>query len=211
MFKKKIAEVAVYLLCTVCGGLRGEEVPLISLKGLITFWKRTQIKSTPHIMLTLLGRFKGETGERWHLMPIADETRTKMPVRKWFTRLLYSIVEIEKRKTGWLFTTNNRRGKMADLVNGGAIFWKPKRGKSAKVKNWYGSFSFNLAQISLTPPSYVPSVVHTSSVLPKPLHSTSLPSLFNEQSTAVFWCRCGVWEGALLSRCRSQVLWEVLS
>ena len=112
--KKKIAEVAVYLLCTVCGGLRGEEVFLISLRGLITFWKRTQVKSTPHIMLTLLGRFKGETGERWHLMPIADETRTKMPVRKWFTRLLYSIVEIEKRKTGWLFTTNNRRGKMAD-------------------------------------------------------------------------------------------------
>ena len=103
--KRKIAEVGVYLLCTVCGGLRGEEVPLISLRGLISFWQKTQRNSTPHIMLTLLGRFKGETGERWHLMPLADETRTKLPVRKWFTRLLYSIVELEKRKTGWLFTT----------------------------------------------------------------------------------------------------------
>ena len=90
-------------------------MPLISLRGLISFWQKTQRNSTPYIMLTLLGRFKGETGERWHLMPLADETRTKLPVRKWFTRLLYSIFELEKRKTGWLFTiTKNRRGKVAD-------------------------------------------------------------------------------------------------
>ena len=26
--------------------------------------------SKPHVMVALSGRFKGETGERWHLMPI---------------------------------------------------------------------------------------------------------------------------------------------
>ena len=31
--KGKIAEVAVYLLCTVCGGLRGEEVTVVGTPG----------------------------------------------------------------------------------------------------------------------------------------------------------------------------------
>ena len=48
-------------------------------------------------------------------MLIADKTRTNLPVRKWFNRLLHAIVEVEKREEGWLFTTTkNKRGKVAD-------------------------------------------------------------------------------------------------
>ena len=48
-------------------------------------------------------------------MRIAEKARTKLLVRKWFTRLMYSIIEVEKRETGWLFTTiKNRRGKVED-------------------------------------------------------------------------------------------------
>ena len=35
--KGKIAEVAVYVLCTICGGLCGEEVPLLALQGILKF------------------------------------------------------------------------------------------------------------------------------------------------------------------------------
>ena len=112
--KGRIAEVAVYLLCTICGGLRGEEVPLLALQGILEFWDRGRTNPTPHVMLTLRGRFKGETGLRWHLLPLADDTRTKLPVRKWFGRLLHYLVEVCERQTGWVFQINQRRGKIAD-------------------------------------------------------------------------------------------------
>ena len=65
-------------------------------------------------MLTLKGRFKGETGSCWHLLPIADNTRTKLPVRKWFGRLLYFLVEVCRRTSGWVFEVRGKRGKVAD-------------------------------------------------------------------------------------------------
>jgi hypothetical protein len=113
--KKKLEEVAVYVLAEYCGGLRGEEVPLISLAGMLKYWEATRTHAVPHVMMTLHGRFKGETGERWHLLPIADETRTKLPVRKWFGRLIGRIVEEEGRTEGWLFQRKKgRRGKISD-------------------------------------------------------------------------------------------------
>ena len=41
-------------------GLRGEEVPLISLDRLLTFWDDSQMEGDRHVMPTLKGRFKGE-------------------------------------------------------------------------------------------------------------------------------------------------------
>ena len=55
------------LMAFVCigfgAGLRGEEVTLTSLKGMIKFWEETMNdKDDPYVMVTLCGRFKGETG-----------------------------------------------------------------------------------------------------------------------------------------------------
>ena len=36
-------------------GLRGEEIPLVSLKGLLLFWDETQADLDPFIMITLFG------------------------------------------------------------------------------------------------------------------------------------------------------------
>ena len=65
-------------------------------------------------MLTLRRRFKGETDLRWHMLPLADNTRTKLPVRKWSDHLLHYLVEIYDRQTGWVFQINQRQGKIAD-------------------------------------------------------------------------------------------------
>ena len=113
--QKRIKELACFVLAEYCAGLRGEEVPLISLSGMLQYWEATRVHPTPHVMLALRGRFKGETGERWHLMPIADTTRTSLPIRKWFGRLLGRLVHEEGRRDGWLFQNDKgRKGKIAD-------------------------------------------------------------------------------------------------
>ena len=64
--KKKEEELMSFVLMDFCGCLRGEEVPLVSLKGLLEFWEETTKAEDPFIMLTLHGRFKGEGELRWH-------------------------------------------------------------------------------------------------------------------------------------------------
>jgi hypothetical protein len=105
--KSDIEEMMCYVLAEYCGDLRGEEVPLLSLKGLLHFWNESLKHSPPYIMLTLHGRFKGETGLRWHCLPIPIRTRSKLPIWKWFNRSLTRKVEVEGRKTGWFFSDNN--------------------------------------------------------------------------------------------------------
>ena len=54
-----------------CGGLWGEEFFLTHLKGMLKLWEETIKEKYPsHIMVTLKGRFKGETGEKWHMLPL---------------------------------------------------------------------------------------------------------------------------------------------
>lgn len=116
--KKAIEELAVFVIAEYCGGLRGEEVPLLSLKGMLTFWEETRLHRTPHVMMALKGRFKGETGERWHLLPVADETRTRVPGRLWFGRLLQRLHYVEGRETGWVFARRDgKRAKFGDYDN----------------------------------------------------------------------------------------------
>jgi hypothetical protein len=103
-----------YVLIGFGAGLRGEEVPLTSLKGLLSFWDETRADPDPYIMVTLYGRFKGETGYRWHCLPIADRTRSGLPNRLWIGRLMKRQVALEGRTEGWLFRKGKRRAKISD-------------------------------------------------------------------------------------------------
>ena len=60
-------------------GLRGEEVPLILRVGMLPFWEKTQRGLDPYIMVTLYGRFKGKTEDRWYCLPILDHTCSNIP------------------------------------------------------------------------------------------------------------------------------------
>ena len=42
----------------------------------------------PHIVAPLMGRFKGETGERNLLLCMVNVTASGIPVRKWLERLV---------------------------------------------------------------------------------------------------------------------------
>ena len=78
-------------------GLRGEEVLLMSMEGLLTFWTVSREAEDCHIMLALKGRFKGEVDERWHLVPVSDFTRSGLPFsfRLWIERALHHRVNLQ--------------------------------------------------------------------------------------------------------------------
>eukprot|EP00956_Cyclotella_meneghiniana_P037677 scaffold142780_cov38-Cyclotella_meneghiniana.AAC.1 len=101
--KTDVEDFMVYVLMEFCGDLRGEEVTLLSLKGVLAFWHSTTVADVPFVMLTLHGRFKGETGLRWHCIPIPINTKSKLPVLKWFTRALRRRTEGQGRVKGWFF------------------------------------------------------------------------------------------------------------
>ena len=56
-------------------GLRGDEVFLASLEGMLKLLEDTRLRRNQfHVMVTLKGRFKGEMGEKWHMLPLVDVT-----------------------------------------------------------------------------------------------------------------------------------------
>ncbi len=95
-----------FMLTAMCAGLRGEEVPILSLEGMLTFWEDTRLEKDPYIMMTLKGKFKGEVDERWHLVPVSNYTRSGIPLRAWMQRILDRRVIKEGRRAGWLFQNN---------------------------------------------------------------------------------------------------------
>ena len=74
--KGTIEDVAVLVIIEFCWGLVCKEVPFLSFKRLLEFWSETRKHKKPYVMIPLMGRFKGYTGDIWHLLPIADYTQS---------------------------------------------------------------------------------------------------------------------------------------
>jgi len=62
----------------------------------------------PHVPLCLLGRFKGERGERYHILPIAWVTDSGIHNGRWFSRLVRSL-QRKHKEHGAVFS--DRQGK----------------------------------------------------------------------------------------------------
>lgn len=99
---------AVFCIVAFCCALRGEEVPMMSLGGIIKHMKDGLAHKTPHVVIALVGRFKNETSEQNHLMPVVVETSTGLQPGKWIQRLVdwYGVIGIG---SGWVF----RRGDIS--------------------------------------------------------------------------------------------------
>jgi hypothetical protein len=70
-------------------GLRGKELPLMDLAGTrINSAKGKLHPKTKHGVVALLGRFKNEIGEKYHLMPVPLETNSGLKPMKWIDRAL---------------------------------------------------------------------------------------------------------------------------
>jgi len=112
--KEKLESLMCYVLIGLGAGLRGEEVPLTAWNGLSAFWEETENDPDPYIMITLRGRFKAETGDRWHCLPIADINNSGIPYRTWIRRLLRRRVG-ENGGNKWLLRGGQgARAKISD-------------------------------------------------------------------------------------------------
>jgi hypothetical protein len=109
--RKEVVEIAFFLVITFCLGLRGEEVVKADVAGFLTYFEPGKNHPEhPHVMVPLQGRFKGETGECWHLLPIVWRTRSGINAGVWAGRMKESLLE-RGRVHGFIFA--NGRGKQA--------------------------------------------------------------------------------------------------
>jgi hypothetical protein len=87
--KGELEEFASALLISFGAALRGEEIALVSLKGMLSTWlESTSAIPHPYVMVTFHGRFKGETGLRWHCLPLSIQNHSNIPYKLWIGRLL---------------------------------------------------------------------------------------------------------------------------
>ena len=84
----ELALEGAYYVIAFCCALRGEEIGKADLAGIRKHFEASGASDPPHVVVALLGRFKGETGLGYHLMPLVIRTRSGLEPRKWIGRLL---------------------------------------------------------------------------------------------------------------------------
>ena len=119
---KKESKLTEETMCFIVLGfmfsLRGEEVPLTDLQGLISYWSAGKNATVPqlekHIMVTLRGKFKGEDNKRWHMLPLPDRSASKVPTRQWMRRMLYRQVAAGRHRGPFFAKKSGKRASIGD-------------------------------------------------------------------------------------------------
>ena len=75
-----------YTVIAYFGSLRGSEGLKVDYNTLVKHWDKGRVtkpksKIPPRIIVPILGCFKGEHGERCHLMPLANITNSGVHIR----------------------------------------------------------------------------------------------------------------------------------
>jgi hypothetical protein len=98
-----VASITAYSIIAFCGSFRGSEVFLTDLHGLRRYYHNLQVGgSANHVIIPLLGKFKGELSARYHLAPIVTETSSGLKPKLWVSRLI-EVREQEGRVQGPAF------------------------------------------------------------------------------------------------------------
>ena len=110
--QQRILFPALFAVLAFCCGLRGEELPLLSLCGVRRHIDRAASHPThPHVVVALLGRFKTEISQKYHLMPVVLKTQTGLEPGLWMRRMV-DWFEKSGVVRGWVFR-NFRTGEAA--------------------------------------------------------------------------------------------------
>jgi hypothetical protein len=87
--RSDLAAIGAYAVFAFCGSFRGPEVFLVDLHRLIKYTdENLKVNGKEFIILPLLGRFKNELGDQYHLTPLIAETRSGIKVKLWAQRLI---------------------------------------------------------------------------------------------------------------------------
>jgi hypothetical protein len=135
--KWEIAMEGAFYLIAYCCALRGEEMQMTDLYGILRHWDEGDRCELKHVVVALLGRFKGETGENYHLLCIADVTSHGLEPRKWIGRLV-SMYQAKGIRNG--------------------PFFRNRRGDKLKATHFEPRFHDRLEQVKLTKPQLMSSV-----------------------------------------------------
>jgi hypothetical protein len=68
--------------------------------------------NNPHAIVPLIGRLKGETGERYHMMVMARVTTSGVMAGRWADRLGHSLIR-QRKRNGFLFV--DAKGNQAKI------------------------------------------------------------------------------------------------
>ena len=100
--RKRFVKIAMaYFVISFVGALRGGEGLMLEATSLAGYIEEGRLNKIPYVLVPLLGRFKGETGERNVLLPFAATTKSGIQVRVIIDRLV-AVLSQEKRATGAL-------------------------------------------------------------------------------------------------------------
>eukprot|EP00980_Cylindrotheca_fusiformis_P003587 scaffold795_cov113-Cylindrotheca_fusiformis.AAC.4 len=100
----QVAEFANLLNFLYLTGLRGEEGMKIDVAGFLKYLDAGFVHPThPHVVLPLLGRLKGEQGERYHLVFMVRVTRSGVQAGDWADRFGQLVAFHKGWRNGWLF------------------------------------------------------------------------------------------------------------
>ena len=86
--RRWLASSGAYFVVSFVLALRGNETLMLDLKGLKEFVKSGIDDETPHVVIPLLGRFKGEDYERFHILLSPNITDSGFEVRRWIEWLI---------------------------------------------------------------------------------------------------------------------------
>jgi len=87
--KTQLACLGAFSIIAFCGSFRGNEVFMTNLHGLIKYGNDTLLSAgKEYVMIPLLGRFKNEVGDQYHLTPLIAVTKSGLQVKVWVQRLI---------------------------------------------------------------------------------------------------------------------------
>ncbi len=96
--RRLIVMSASYLVISFGYSLRGNEGFWVDAERLCSHIRVGKYDDRePHVLIPLLGRFKGEGGERMHVFPLVNVTRSGIPIRNWVERLVTLLKDEGKR------------------------------------------------------------------------------------------------------------------
>jgi len=83
-----LAYVGAFACIAYGGSFRGNVVCLTDLSGLLKYPAMELVEAGQrYVIIPLLGRFKNEDGEKYHLTPLAFDTASGIPIGRWVARL----------------------------------------------------------------------------------------------------------------------------
>lgn len=97
--KRDVVMLGSFLVIGFCDALRGNEVFLVEAASLCKYFCEGTQQNREHIIIPMMGRFKGETGERNVLRMLVWTTQSGIAIGKWVARLVRVLVA-EGRSAG---------------------------------------------------------------------------------------------------------------